>query len=224
MTTRSICRKILTMLVALTVSACAGPGVHFVDTYAPWRKDTELACLNAGLSYTSAFGTVEPELDGPKHCGAIRPIKMTYSAFGQVEMSPAALVRCPMVPAIDDWVRLSVVPAARMYFGQDVVAVENYGTYSCRPRNNRNGSKLSEHGFANAIDISGFRLADGRRISVKKNWNGDRDEQAFLRAVYSDGCQHFNTTLGPDTNAAHRDHFHFDLARHGKDGLGKVCR
>lgn len=151
-------------------------------------------------------------------------MKVTHSAYGRVEMKPAALVRCPMVPAIDDWVRLSVLPAARRFFGQDVVAVDNYGTYSCRPRNNRRGSKLSEHGFANAIDISGFRLADGTRISVKRDWKGGPREREFLRAVYADACQYFNTTLGPDTNAAHRDHFHFDLARYGKDGLGKVCR
>ncbi|MFN0264318.1 extensin family protein [Tepidamorphus sp. 3E244] len=219
-----VLRKFVVVLTALMVTACSGPGVHFVDTYAPWRKDTELACLRAGLSYTTAYGTMEPELDGPKSCGSIRPVKVTHAGFGIVEMKPAALVRCPMVPAIDDWVRLSVLPAARRYFGQDVVAVDNYGTYSCRPRNNRRGGKLSEHGFANAIDISGFRLADGTRINVKNDWKGGSREREFLRAVYGDACNHFSTTLGPDTNAAHRDHFHFDLARYGKDGLGKVCR
>lgn len=65
-------RKSVALITALMVTACAGPGAHFVDTYAPWRKETELACLRAGLSYTSAFGTLEDELDGPRNCGAIR--------------------------------------------------------------------------------------------------------------------------------------------------------
>lgn len=217
-------QKIVAATTALMVSACAGPGAYFVDTYAPWRKETEIACLQQGLSYTSAFATVEPELDGPKSCGAIRPLKITAFAYGMVTMQPAALVRCPMVPAIDTWVQYSVLPAARQWFGQDVVEVENMGTYSCRPRNNKRGSKLSEHGFANAIDVSGFRLADGRKISVLKGWRGDEAERGFLRAVYGDACQHFSTTLGPDSNAAHRNHFHFDLARYGKAGGEKVCR
>ncbi|MCB1474209.1 MAG: extensin family protein [Rhodobiaceae bacterium] len=206
------------------VSACAGPGVQFVDTYAPWRKDTELACLQTGLSYTSAFASAQPELDGPRNCGAIRPLRVNALAYGAVTMQPPALVRCPMVPALDDWVRLSVLPAARQWFGQDVVEVENMASYSCRPRNNKRGAKLSEHGFANAIDVGGFTLADGRKINVRRGWNGDARERGFLRAVYGDACQHFSTTLGPDSNKAHHDHFHFDLARYGKDGGEKVCR
>ncbi len=217
-------RKAFALAMAVFVTACAGPGVYFVDTYAPWRKDTELACLRAGLSYTTAFAEQRPRLNGPRSCGAIRPFSVSHTAFGAVSMEPAALVRCPMVPAIDDWVRISVLPAARRHFGQDVVAVTHMGTYSCRPRNNRRGARLSEHGFANAIDIAGFRLADGRKITVTKGWRGRSDERAFLRDVYKDACTHFNTTLGPDTNAAHRNHFHFDLARHGRDGQGKVCR
>lgn len=217
-------RRTIAAVTALFVTACAGPGAHFVDTYAPWRKDAELACLNGGLAYTTAFATVQPKLDGPRSCGAIRPLKVSHTAFGQVEMTPTALVRCPMVPAIDDWVRLSVLPAARQWFGQDIVSIKHMGTYSCRPRNNKRGGKLSEHGFANAIDVSGFVLADGRSISVLKGWKADPAQRNFLRTVYADACQHFNTTLGPDTNAAHRNHFHFDLARYGKDGQGKVCR
>ncbi len=34
----------------------------------------------------------------------------------------------------------------------------------------------------------------------------------FLRSVHDTACQRFATTLGPETNAAHRNHFHIDLA------------
>jgi Extensin-like protein C-terminus len=34
----------------------------------------------------------------------------------------------------------------------------------------------------------------------------------FLRAVHASACKTFGTTLGPEANDAHRNHFHFDLA------------
>ena len=35
----------------------------------------------------------------------------------------------------------------------------------------------------------------------------------FLRAVHDSACKRFATTLGPETNAAHRNHLHVDLAQ-----------
>ena len=34
----------------------------------------------------------------------------------------------------------------------------------------------------------------------------------FLRAVHASACRRFGTTLGPEANAAHRNHLHVDLA------------
>ena len=34
----------------------------------------------------------------------------------------------------------------------------------------------------------------------------------FLRAVHAAGCRTFGTTLGPEANKAHRNHFHVDMA------------
>ncbi len=36
--------------------------------------------------------------------------------------------------------------------------------------------------------------------------------EAFLHDVHKSACQLFGTTLGPEANAAHRNHFHVDLA------------
>jgi hypothetical protein len=49
-------------------------------------------------------------------------------------------------------------------------------------------------------------------------------ERTFLRAVHSGGCDIFTTVLGPGYDANHRDHFHLDLARHGRDGEGRICK
>ncbi len=40
----------------------------------------------------------------------------------------------------------------------------------------------------------------------------------FLREVKTGGCQLFGTTLSPDYNAAHADHFHLDMGR------WRICR
>ena len=64
---------------------------------------------------------------------------------------------------------------------------------------------------ANAIDISGFVLADGRRITVLGNWvGGTPAEREFLRAIHASACKRFGMVLGPNYNAAHRNHFHIE--------------
>ena len=50
--------------------------------------------------------------------------------------------------------------------------MEHYGSYSCRRLYGRSEGAWSEHASANAVDIAGFRLADGRRVSVLGDWQG----------------------------------------------------
>ncbi|HUS96100.1 MAG TPA: extensin family protein [Hyphomicrobiaceae bacterium] len=121
-------------------------------------------------------------------------------------------VACPVAAALAMWVMHDVQPLARRILGQSVSKIQNFGTYSCR---NIIGSKFwknrrSEHASANAIDISGFQLADGTKISVAGDWAGGGKKTEFLRAVHVSACSYFRVTLGPDFNAAHKDHFHFD--------------
>ena len=81
-----------------------------------------------------------------------------------VQLRPPALLRCPMVPAVDHWVERVVMPAARYHFAPRVVELKVAASYSCRPMNHVDGARLSEHGHANAVDISAFVLADGRVV------------------------------------------------------------
>lgn len=126
---------------------------------------------------------------------------------------------CPLAREYARWTREAVQPAARAWLDSDVVKVESFGTYACRPVNGMAGGKLSEHGSANAVDIAAFVLRDGRRITVEDGWNSrDEDVRRFLRAVHQAGCRRFEITIGPDANALHHDHFHFDMGR------GPYCR
>ncbi len=149
-----------------------------------------------------------------------------WSAVGSVQLTevgaPVAnlgAVRCPLARAFAAWVREAVQPEARRRLGSPVRRIESFGTYACRPVNSRAGARLSEHAYANAVDVAAFVLADGRRVTVLEGWNGpDGDVRDFLRAVHRAGCRRFSVGLGPDADAWHRNHLHFDLGR------GPYCR
>ena len=72
---------------------------------------------------------------------------------------------------------------------------------------------MSEHAMANAFDISGLRLEDGRMISILKAWDGNGYDAEFLHDVRNGLCDYFNLTLSPDYNIDHADHFHVDMGR-----------
>ena len=218
-------RVTLFALLALGLMSCGtSDRPYFTAKEEPWRAREERACLNSGHVRETRFLRSRASLGGPSVCGAIRPFEMSGAAGGRVLMKPSAMLRCPMVPHVESWVRGSVIPAARRHFGSPVVQMHVAASYSCRPRNGIRGGKLSEHGRANALDISSFTLADGRKVTVKRGWRGDYREQAFLRAVHQGACANFTTVLGPNADKHHQDHFHFDLARHGRTGTYRVCR
>ena len=145
------------------------------------------------------------------------------TAIGAVQLrdigTPVAnlgAMTCPLAYAFTQWVQSDLQVPAIGEFGCAVVKVETFGTYSCRTI--AGSARLSEHAQANAVDVSAFVLADGRRISVLGGWSGDERAGRFLRAVRAAACRRFNTVLSPDYNADHRDHLHFDMGR------GPFCR
>ncbi|HEY6916890.1 MAG TPA: extensin family protein [Allosphingosinicella sp.] len=148
------------------------------------------------------------------------------SAIGAVQLldigtpvTNLGAMTCPLASNFARWVKESVQPAARRWLGARVAKVESMGSYACRPLNGQAGNKLSEHGRANAVDIGAFVLEDGRRITILSGWNGtDEKIRGFLREAHGSGCRQFQIGLGPDANAYHRDHFHFDM------GQGPYCR
>jgi hypothetical protein len=223
MVTRRVSVGLATVVAALLVWGCSTQP-NFVAKLEPWRADEEQACLTSGAIRETRFVQSRSALGGPSVCGASRPFEMSAAGDGRVSLKPAALLRCPMVPAVERWVQTVVEPAARTHLGSPIVEVKVAASYGCRPMNHVSGGRLSEHGHANALDVSQFQLADGRVITVKSGWSGDARERGFLRAVHRGACAEFTTVLGPDHDAMHHDHFHMDLARHGRDGQGRICK
>ena len=141
-----------------------------------------------------------------------------------VGYSPASLVTsCPVAAALALWEREVVQTAARRHLGDRVVGIDHAGSFSCRRLYGKADGPFSEHATADAIDIVGFRLDDGRRVNVLRDWRGEAARAAFLREVRDGGCKLFATVLSPDYNAAHADHFHFDQADRGAMGW-RLCR
>jgi len=143
------------------------------------------------------------------------PARGPAIAGGPAAIAPAATLACPMVSALDQWITGSVQPAALQWFGQPVVEIRQISAYSCRGMNGNPRARISEHAFGNALDISAFTLADGRKITVKDGWRGLPEERGFLRDVHAAACQQFTTVLGPGSNVYHADHLHVDLMRRG---------
>ncbi len=226
----SALRVVLLLMISPAVQApltgCGkvGSGPEFVAKHEPWRASEERQCLASGLVRENRFVQSRSALGGPSICGAQHPFLMSAAAGGRVALRPSATLRCPMIPAVDHWVRSVVEPAARYHLGVPLRELKVAASYGCRPINHKPGAMLSEHGHANAIDISEFRLADGRSVTVKGGWLGDSRERAFLRAVHRGACDSFTTVLGPLADRHHRDHFHLDLARHVRADTYRVCK
>jgi hypothetical protein len=164
---------------------------------------------SSGVAQSPPPQDYEPQRLGPG------PGNVTGSV-GPVAVKPVATLACPIVSALDKWLIDAVQPAAIRWFGARVVEIKQISAYSCRGMNGNSRAHVSEHAFGNALDVAGFVLADGRKISVKDGWKGMPEEQGFLRDVQGGACQIFNTVLAPGSNVYHYDHIHVDLMRRAR--------
>ncbi len=157
---------------------------------------------------------VEKQITDEKGCIVERPLTVTRLSDG-MSLSREITLRCEVVLALDDWIKNIVRPSAKLYLSQDVKSLKTSTSYHCRTRNNKPGGKISEHGFANGVDITGFELENGSVINVQTNTDSVKEALSntkFQAAARAGACAYFTTVLGPGANITHQDHFHFDLA------------
>lgn len=190
----------------------------------PWLADWRLAALKYDAALCRRV-MVQPHIEAQPIADS--PFKDGCGWVNAVRMSTAGSVRagfdkitCEAAAALALWLQYDLQEVAQEILGQRVTSVQSYGTYSCR---NIIGAKFwksrrSEHASANAVDIGGFTLSNGRFISVRGQWRGEGPEARFLRAAHSSACRYFRVALSPDYNAEHHDHFHFDR------GIGMRCK
>lgn len=186
--------------------ATAGP----VTLNLPTSRETQ-QCF-ADLSKADVRFSPMPDRDYGGGCQVIGAVQLIDIGLPITNLKG---MRCPLARAFIGWVRNAAVPAAREILGGELVKVETMGTYSCRGiigGGAASAGRLSQHGLANAVDISAFVLRDGRRISVLADWRSTDDaSREFLQVVRRSACRRFTTVLSPDYNAAHQNHLHFDM-------------
>jgi hypothetical protein len=177
------------------------------------------SCSKALTSLGVTAVSVDPIRSGS--CGIAAPVEVAALGGGAVKLTSKAMVNCDVASTLAAFMRDTVDPLARQKLGGSVTEIRVAATYACRPRNNVQGAKLSEHAKGNAIDISAFKVKDEWIVVGGKNGLA---QNAFLKAVRKAACGPFTTVLGPGSDAYHSDHFHLDLAQRGKSGRGLYCR
>ena len=127
-----------------------------------------------------------------------------------LELANIGPVTCGLATALQGWARFGVDRAARAILGSPLQRIETMGSYSCR--NVAGTDRRSGHATANAVDVAGFLLADGRRITIKGDWNaGSPQIRQFLKTIRQSACRRFSLVLTPDYNRAHHDHLHLEV-------------
>ncbi len=187
----------------------------------PLPSPEELAACSAGMASLAIIAKAEPPIvEG--ECGAPDPFTVTALQSGAVTLAPAATLDCAMASALAIWIGEDVQSAAKAAFGAPVTKIDVAGSYTCRGRNNVVGAKLSEHSFANAIDIAGFAIGN-RVVEVAKSDGQSATDAAFIELIRLAACRRFTTVLGPGSDVEHASHLHLDAIKRGRNGDYRIC-
>jgi hypothetical protein len=136
---------------------------------------------------------------------------------------PPARVNCAFAMRLSRFESV-VQQEARSILHSPVRAIIQLGTYNCRNMA-AYPDLVSEHSFANAIDVAEFVLANGRRVNIERDWvpaarPASSAAAMFLRRVtrrlYDE--QVFSVVLTPSFDRHHRNHLHLDGAAYTLDG------
>ncbi|TCQ11092.1 MULTISPECIES: extensin family protein [Sphingomonas] len=212
-------RVFYSLIVTLLLAACGradrptAPQQTRPNLSVPSNRETA-QCL-ADLRTLHVSFQVLPDRETGPGCGLAGTVKLVDIG---VPVANLTAVRCGAARAFIGWTRNAVAPAAYQMLGSELARIDSMGSYSCRNivGSARNANRRSGHAIANAIDIGGFVLKDGRRITVLNDWNSsDPQVRQFLQTIRASACKRFGTVLSPDYNAAHRNHLHLEDDRAG---------
>ena len=180
----------------------------------------------AGVKFRAASIPVHTAPKAKFSCGA--PQVVTYlSGPGKIAYNAQPVLTCAMALALASFERILQKEAADL-FGSRVARIDQLGTYNCRVMS-AYPTWVSEHSYANAIDIGSFTLANGRTVEVLRDFDvreapPTKPAAAFLRAVSRRANDEdvFSHVLTPFFDANHKNHFHLDLSRYRADGTRPV--
>ena len=166
------------------------------------------ACLARLSAHDVAYRSVDIGDPVDSHCQVDTAVKISriHAAFNHpVTMS------CALADRLDEFERDVVQPLALDELGSRASRIDQLGSYSCRRQNSRLAGRWSQHALGQAIDIAGFRLADGTTVSVDRDWSEAGAKGRFLHRLAAKACRYFSVVLTPDSNAEHYNHLHLDI-------------
>jgi hypothetical protein len=172
-------------------------------------------------------GEIQGELIPPLSegaCGERSPLKVT--AIGKdnpVKFAAPIITNCAMAGSLANWI-VEVQKEAQKNFGAEIESIATGSHYQCRKVNNGHKGRVSEHAFANALDIISFKFKNGKTTELGSGWKGKPEEQAFWSSLHKVSCERFMTVIGPDGDAAHQGNLHLDLGCHGKSCEARICQ
>lgn len=212
-------RRASALLLVLALAACGRnerPAAQRESITTVSARQTA-QCL-ADLRQMDVRYRVLPDKDFGNGCGLSGAVQLTEIG---VPVTGITAIRCGEARAFSGWVRNAVAPAAYQILGSELASVQSMGSYACRNvvGARRGGDRRSGHAIANAIDVGGVTLKDGRRVTILNDWTSpDPQVQRFLSTIHASACKRFGTVLSPAYNAAHRNHLHLE------DDHAGLCR
>jgi hypothetical protein len=171
------------------------------------RDVIQAACLNDLVATGAKFELIAQAEAGKDGCTLQNGVRLVSS---NVDLVRPAEMTCPMALRLMQFEKEVLMPEAQRVFGQPLKQINHAGAFTCK-RMTGNSSRISEHGHGRAIDIWGFVLADGRRISVADHFRSQNREGQYLRGINREACRFFAVVLGPNADAAHAKSFHWDI-------------
>ena len=213
----------LALLAALTISLWAGQARTWLGPLKDWLptapsleqsgiraaqapedawsdkeiKTALMQCVQSLASITAEVVPLAPIRSGG--CGTPAPVfvKSIGGTDNKVSFDPPLILDCNMVVGLDRWLKESVQPAARDVFSSAVLKIVG-SSYACRNVYNLPNGRLSQHAFANAIDLPMFVLADGRTIGVTHGW-GPTQRDLVAAAKAKKAAANATTSAGKPT-------------------------
>ncbi len=198
--------------------------VQKLDQSADNGIDAFEACLSKLAKQGVEFSRQEP-FENEAECKIADPVKIISvpGISGAITLKAQPQLNCHFALRLAAWLSDVSVPIAESLAKSPMKSITSGPGFVCRHRYNDNAKKISEHAFGNAIDITGFRFANGKSIAVAAVLNGSKEEKKMLSALRMTSCGYFTTVLGPGTNPAHKSHFHLDHGKHGRTWNYRIC-
>jgi hypothetical protein len=187
----------------------------------PMRPPDEIvACeqrlTNVGVEFSPSKIPIHPSADGSFLCGAPQVVRYERGP-GNIRYSSKPKMSCPLALAFADFERI-IQEEALAHLGKRVKKINHVGTYNCREMVLYDF--ISEHSYANGIDISSFELEGGRTLTIGKDYFDEDAGGEFLRAlakrIYAEGV--FSVVMTPNADSLHKHHLHVDMAHYRFDG------